>query len=884
MNKKYEPKDFEERIYKQWNEKGYFTPVVDRTKTPYTIVIPPPNITGKLHMGHALVNTLQDILIRYKKLRGFNTLWIPGTDHASIATEVKIVDKLRQEGTTKEEIGREEFLKRAWQWKEEYGGTITNQIKKLGCACDWTRERFTLDEGLSKAVSKVFKDMYDKGAIYKGKRMINWCPTCKTSISDAEVEFEEEHSHLWYIRYYTKDKSNYVTVATTRPETMLGDTAVAVHPEDERYKDLVGKTVVVPIVNREIPIIADEFVEKEFGTGTVKLTPTHDNNDYEVGIKHNLEFIEVFDEAGIMLDVVPKYQGMTLLTARKMIVEDLTELGVLEKTEEYTHNVGKCYRCHKTIEPRISEQWFMKMEDLAKPALKVVREKKVKFVPERFEKTYFHWMENVRDWCISRQLWWGHRIPAYYCKECGEIMVVQEYPQMCTKCGSKNIEQDKDTLDTWFSSALWPFSTMGWPEETEDLKYFYPTNTLVTAYDIIFFWVARMIFSSLEHRNQIPFDTVFMHGLVRDVQGRKMSKSLGNGIDPLDIIDEYGTDALRFSLVQNMTLGNDIKYSIDKASAAKNFANKIWNASKFVIASLEEEKDRIKELIKQENETTANTIQVASQLNLQNEDKWIINRLEHLVIEVTNHIEKFDVGIAATKIYDFIWNEFCDWYIELVKPRLYDKICSTRKEVIYTLNYVLVNALKLLHPFMPFITEEIYQELIVQKESIMLEEWPEVKEKARFEKEAADIEVLKEIIVNIRNVRANMNVVPSKKTQLIFITTKHEELIQKSKEFLLKLGYASEIKIQENKNNVPENAVSILAEQIEVCIPFEELVDRNAEIERLNQERARLEAEVQRAKKMLENPGFIQKAPPAKIQEEKEKLAKYEEMLKKISN
>ena len=862
LNDKYIPEEFEEELYKNWNEKGYFTPVVDKTKVPYTIVIPPPNVTGKLHMGHALVMTLQDILIRYKKLRGFNTLWIPGTDHAAIATEVKVVEKLRKEGKTKEQIGKEAFLKEAWDLTHEYGGTIVKQLKSLGCACDWTRERFTLDEGLSKAVEKVFIDMYNKGAIYKGKRMINWCPTCKTSLSDAEVEFTEEPSHLWHIRYYSKDKKQYITVATTRPETMLGDTAVAVHPDDERYKDLIGKTVVVPIVNREIPIVADSFVEKEFGTGCVKITPAHDFNDYETGLRHNLETIEVFDEKGIMLNLVPKYEGMNSLDARKEIVKDLETLGVLEKTEDYMHNVGKCYRCHNTVEPRISMQWFMKMEELAKPAIEVVKSGKIKFVPERFDKTYFHWMENVKDWCISRQIWWGHSIPAYYCKDCGEIMVSSSKPEKCTKCSSTNIYQDPDTLDTWFSSALWPFSTMGWPEETEDFKYFYPTNTLVTAYDIIFFWVARMIFSGLEYTKQIPFDTVFMHGLVRDAQGRKMSKSLGNGIDPIDIIKDYGADSLRFSLVQNMTLGNDVKYSVDKAGSAKNFANKIWNASKFVLLNIDES---LKEYNKE---------------NLQIEDKWIINKLDKLVLEVTNHIEKYEVGIAATKIYDFIWSEFCDWYIEIVKPRLYNNESSSKKEAMYTLNYILVNSLKLLHPFMPFVTEKIYKELITEKESILLDTWPELKEKFEYDLEEEQIELLKDIIVNIRNIRANMNVVPSKKTKVIFVTKKYKELVEKSEEFLTKLCFAEKIQTQENKENIPENAISILQKDLEVYIPFEELVDVQKELERLNSEKEKLEKEVERAEKMLANPGFVAKAPKQKIEEEKAKLENYKEMLK----
>ena len=860
----YNPNEFEEKIYSEWDEKKYFTPKVDKTKVPYTIVIPPPNVTGKLHMGHALVMTLQDILIRYKKLRGFNTLWIPGTDHAAIATEVKVVEKLKKEGKTKEEIGREAFLEEAWNWTHEYGGTIIKQLKSLGCACDWTRQRFTLDEGLSKAVEKVFIDMYKKGAIYRGNRMINWCPTCKTSLSDAEVEFEEEPTHLWHIRYYTKDKRNFVTVATTRPETMLGDTAVAVNPEDERYKDIIGKKVIVPLVNREIPIVADEFVEKDFGTGCVKVTPAHDFNDYESGLRHNLEAIEVFDEYGIMLNLVPKYKGMGLMEARKEIVKDLENLGVLEKVEDYTHNVGKCYRCHNTVEPRISMQWFMKMDELAKPAIEVVKSGKIKFVPERFDKLYFHWMENIKDWCISRQIWWGHRIPAYYCEECGEIMVSSEKPEKCTKCGSKKIHQDPDTLDTWFSSALWPFSTMGWPEETEDYKYFYPTNTLVTAYDIIFFWVARMIFSGLEHTKQIPFDTVFMHGLVRDAQGRKMSKSLGNGIDPMDIINKYGADSLRFSLVQNMTLGNDVKYSEEKAMSTKNFANKIWNASKFVLANIDE------------------TLKEYKEENLRIEDKWILNKLDKLVVDVTNHIEKYEIGIAATKIYDFIWSEFCDWYIEIVKPRLYSKEDEAKKEVMYTLNHVLVCSLKLLHPFMPFITERIYKELIVEKESIMLEKWPEIKENYKYDKEEEEIEILKNIIVNIRNIRANMNVVPSKKTNLIFVTQKYKTLLEDSNEFLKKLGYAENIIIQEDKKNIPSNAISIVQEGIEVFIPFEELVDIEKELERLKGEKEKLEAEVARASKMLANKGFIEKAPKAKIEEEEAKLKKYREMLETV--
>lgn len=866
MLNKYEPSEFEEELYKEWNENGYFTPVVDKTKTPYTIVIPPPNVTGRLHMGHALVMTLQDILIRYKKLRGFNTLWIPGTDHAAIATEVKIVENLKKMGKTKEQIGREAFLEEAWDWTREYGGTIIKQLKRLGCSCDWTRERFTMDEGLSKAVEHVFIKMYEKGAIYKGNRMINWCPTCKTSLSDAEVEPGEEASHLWHIRYYTKDKKEYITVATTRPETMLGDTAVAVSPDDERYKKMIGKTVIVPLVDREIPIIADEFVEKEFGTGCVKITPAHDFNDYEAGVRHGLEAIEVFDENGIMLDLVSKYQGKDLMTARKEIVKDLEDIGALEKVEDYVHNVGKCYRCHNTVEPRISMQWFMKMDELAKPAIDVVKTGKIRFVPDRFDRTYLHWMENVKDWCISRQIWWGHRIPAYYCDECGEIMVCKEMPKKCTKCGSNSLHRDPDTLDTWFSSALWPFSTMGWPEITEDFKYFYPTNTLVTAYDIIFFWVARMIFSGLEHTGDVPFDTVFMHGLVRDAQGRKMSKSLGNGIDPIDIIKDYGADSLRFSLVQNMTLGNDVKYSAEKANSAKNFANKIWNAAKFVISN-----------------TDNASLESYNEKDLTLEDKWLINKLDKLVLEVTNHIEKYEIGIAGTKIYDFIWNEYCDWYIEMCKSRLYEEDCKTKSAAVFVLNYALITFLKLLHPFMPFLTEKIYKELETDKTSIMLEKWPEIKEEFIYEKEEKDIELIKNIIVNIRNIRANMNVVPSKKTKLIFVTKKYKELIEQMENTLKKLGFADNIKIQEEKLYIPSNAISIINDGVEVFIPFEELVDIEKELLRLNVEKEKLEAEVERATKMLSNEGFVSKAPKAKIEEEKAKLEKYQEMLKTVN-
>ncbi len=866
---KFEPKTFEEEIYKNWNEKGYFKPSNDKTKKPYTIVIPPPNITGKLHMGHALDETLQDILIRYKRMQGFNTLWVPGTDHASIATEAKIVEKLKVEGITKEDLGRDGFLKRAWEWKEEYGGTILNQLKKLGCSCDWSRERFTMDEGLSNAVKDVFVDLYNKRLIYKGKRMINWCPYCNTSISDAEVEYEEEPTHLWHVKYPVKgEKGKFVIVATTRPETMLGDTGVAVHPDDERYKDLVGKTVILPIMNKEIPIIADEFVEKEFGTGAVKLTPAHDPNDYQAALKHNLEIIPVFDEEFKMNNLVPEYKGMDMYEAREKIVERLQKEGYLVKIEDYTHNVGKCYRCHHTIEPHISEQWFVKMEPLAKPAIEAVRTGKVEFVPERFDKIYYNWMENIQDWCISRQLWWGHRIPAYYCQKCGEVIVSKEEPHKCTKCGSTNLKQDEDTLDTWFSSALWPFSTLGWPEQTEDYKYFYPTSTLITGYDIIFFWVARMIFSALEHTGQVPFNKVFIHGIVRDSLGRKMSKSLGNGIDPLEIIAKYGTDALRFSLVLGISPGNDIRYMPEKLESASNFANKLWNASKFVLSNMPKDGSKLAEDRLPEN--------------LCYEDKWILSKLNKLVKEVTNNLENFELGIATQKVYDFIWNEFCDWYIEMVKSRLYDENCTTKFAAQYTLNKVLKDSLKLLHPVMPFVTEKIYMQLYHNDESIMISKWPEYTESLSFEKEEEQVEKLKTIIVGIRNLRTNLNVHPSKKSKLIFVTKTANDMLKESSAMIQKLGFANEIDIQENKENIPQNAMSVLADGIEVYIPFEELVDLEAEKQRLQGERAKLLSEVARGEKMLSNPGFVNKAPESKINEEKVKLAKYKEMLEKV--
>ena len=864
---KYNPKDFEEKLYENWEEKGYFKPSDDRTKIPYTIVIPPPNITGKLHMGHALDETIQDILIRYKRMQGFNALWIPGTDHAAIATEAKIVAKMKEAGITKEDIGREGFLERAWDWKKEYGGAIVNQIKKLGCSCDWSRERFTMDEGLSEAVKYVFIKLYREGLIYKGKRMINWCPYCNTSISDAEVEYEEEPTHLWHIRYKVKDEDRYIIVATTRPETMLGDTGVAVHPDDERYKDLVGKTVILPIMNKEIPIIADPFVEKEFGTGAVKLTPAHDPNDYQAALTHNLEIIEVFDENFKMGNLVPEYAGMDLLEARQKIVEKLEELGDLVKIEDYTHNVGKCYRCHNTIEPHISEQWFVKMEPLAKPANEAVRSGKVRFIPSKYDKTYFAWMDNVKDWCISRQLWWGHRIPAYYCEDCNEMMVEENAPEKCSKCGSTHIHQDEDTLDTWFSSALWPFSTLGWPEQTEDFKYFYPTSTLVTGYDIIFFWVARMIFSGIKHTGVEPFKDVLIHGIVRDSQGRKMSKSLGNGIDPLEIIAKYGTDSLRFSLIYGISAGNDIRYMPEKLEVASNFANKLWNASKFVLGNIKEDIDT-KYLETEELPA-----------NLTYEDKWILSKLNNVIKEVSINLDNYDMGVALQKIYDFIWNEFCDWYIEMVKPRLYDENCNTKDACLWTLNKVLINSLKLLHPVMPFMTEEIFMKLYHNDKSIMISKWPEYNKEWNFENEEEAIEELKEIIVGIRNLRTVQNIHHSKKSKLIFVTKNLKEMLETSKAMIEKLGFATDLEIKEENDVNMENVTSIMTKQMEVIIELGDLIDKEAEKARLEEEIKKLTSEVERATKMLSNPGFVAKAPEAKINEEKEKLAKYEGLL-----
>ena len=870
MNDKYNPKDFEEKLYEEWEKKGYFKPNGDKTKESYCIMMPPPNVTGKLHMGHALDDTIQDILIRFKRMQGFNTLWLPGTDHAAISTEMKVVQKLKSEGKSKHDLGREGFLKEAWDWTHLYGSTIQKQQRMLGCSCDWERKRFTLDDGMSEAVLEQFVKLYNDGLIYKGERMVNWCPSCHTAISDAEVEYKEEQSHLWHLRYKIKDEDRYVEVATTRPETMLGDTAVAVHPEDERYTDIVGKTCIVPIVNREIPIIADKFVEKEFGTGCVKITPAHDPNDYQAGVDHNLEIIEVFDDDTIMLDLMPEVKGMKAIDARKPIVEKLQELGALVSIEDYTHNVAKCERCKSTIEPKISEQWFIKMKDITKPAIDAVKEGKVRFVPQKYEKTYLNWVENIRDWCISRQLWWGHRIPAYYCDECSHITVAKENPGKCEKCGSTHIHQDEDTLDTWFSSALWPFSTLGWPNDTDDLKTYYPTNTLVTGYDIITFWVSRMVTCGLYQMNDIPFKDVVIHGLVRDSQGRKMSKTLGNGVDPIEVIEQYGADALRFSVISGTTMGNDIKYMPEKLDQASNFANKIWNAAKFIINNLAS-KEEIMEFCKDVKSNKA---------ELRIEDKWILNKLNQLVETVTKNIEEYDLGIALDNIYGFIWNEFCDWYIEIVKSRLYSENKAEKVKVSFVLNKVFKTVLKLLHPFMPFVTSEIYKELAKCKdEELMMSSWPKVVKYEDYEKASETIENLKEIIVGIRNIRANMNIHPSKKAELIFVTKDYEEDIKESKEFLLKLGFGKEIKIQKDKSGIESNAISIISNGIELYMPFEDLVDINEEIERLEKEKEKLEAEVTRGEKMLSNPGFVNKAPEAKVNAEKEKLEKYKAML-----
>ncbi len=880
MNDKYNPKDFEGKIYEEWEEKGYFKPSMDKTKESYCIMMPPPNVTGKLHMGHALDDTIQDILIRFKRMQEYNTLWLPGTDHAAISTEMKVVEKLRNEGKTKQELGREKFLEEAWEWTRIYGGTIEMQQKKLGCSCDWDRKRFTMDEGLSDAVLEQFINLYNKGLIYKGKRMINYCPSCKTSISDAEVEYKEEASHLWHIRYQiTGEKDRYIIVATTRPETMLGDTAVAVHPEDERYKDLIGKTCILPIMNKEIPIIADEFVEKEFGTGCVKITPAHDMNDYQAGLRHHLEIVEVFDENYKMGNLVPEYKGMELIDARKAIVKKLEEIGALVKTEDYTHNVAKCERCKTTIEPKISEQWFVSMKELAKRAADSVRNNEAKFIPKKYEKQYFNWLDNIQDWCISRQLWWGHQIPAYYCEECGHINVAKTLPTKCETCGSTKLHQDEDTLDTWFSSALWPFSTLGWPNmETEDYKTFYPTNVLVTGFDIITFWVSRMMSQGLEFTGQAPFKDILIHGMVRDSQGRKMSKTLGNGIDPIEIIDEYGADSLRFAVISGTTMGNDIRYMPEKLEQASNFANKIWNAAKFIIHSLADEQ-KVREFCYEVYEKN----KAYNPDLLEIEDKWILNKLDKLVDEVTRNMENYDLGVALDKIYGFIWNEFCDWYIEMIKPRIYSNDESTKIAVSDVLNHVFSTCLKLLHPFMPFVTAEIYKNLICfGTKDIIVSKWPETKEKFVFDQEEAMIEKIKEIIVEIRNVRNTKNIHPSKKSKLMIVSSEYEKELKEVEDILLKLGFADEVIIQKDYTDIPKDAIKIITDGIEVFIPLEGLIDLEEERKRLQEEKKRLEGEVARCEKMLSNPGFINKAPQSKIDEEKAKLEKYKEMLEKV--
>lgn len=885
LKEKYNPKDFEDELYQRWEEKGYFKPSMDKTKENYCIMMPPPNVTGKLHMGHALDDTIQDILIRFKRMQGYNTLWLPGSDHASISTEMKVVQKLKEEGKTKQDLGREKFLEEAWDWTKLYGGTIQEQQRKLGCSCDWERRRFTLDEGMSDAVLEEFINLYKQGYIYKGTRMVNWCPNCHTAISDAEVEYKEEASHLWHLRYKIKGENRYVEVATTRPETMLGDTAVAVNPEDKRYTDIVGKTCIVPIVNREIPIIADEFVETEFGTGCVKITPAHDPNDYQAGLKHKLEFIEVFDDKTIMGDLMPEVKGMKAIEARKIIVKKLEELGALVSIEDYTHNVGKCERCKTTIEPRISEQWFVKMKELAKPAIEAVKKDDVKFVPKRYEKTYFNWMENIQDWCISRQLWWGHQIPAYYCEECGHINVAKSAPNKCEKCGSDKLHQDPDTLDTWFSSALWPFSTLGWPnKESEDLKTFYPTNVLVTGYDIIFFWVARMIFSGLYAMGEKPFSDVLIHGIVRDSQGRKMSKTLGNGVDPIEVINQYGADSLRFSVLSGTTMGNDIRYMPEKLEQASNFANKIWNAAKFIIMNRPSEEEILK--FKKENYDKERHIYKEGSLKLS--DEWILNKLNKLILEITNNIENYDLGVALDKIYNFMWNEFCDWYIEMAKVRLYGEDEKEKVQVSYVLNEVFTNCLKLLHPFMPFITSEIYDNLVsYEDKELMVSSWPTIDLSEdnlsfKYDKQEETIEKIKEIIVEIRNIRNTKNIHPTKKSELILVTEKYEKELKEAEGVLLKLGFANKAKIQKDKTGIPEDAIKILTDGIELYMPLEGLVNLEEERKRLEVEKLRLEGEVARCEKMLSNPGFVNKAPEAKVKEEKEKLEKYKKMLEKV--
>ena len=868
LEKTYSPADIEDRLYQKWMDKKYFHAEVDRSKKPFTIVMPPPNVTGQLHMGHALDETMQDILIRYKRMQGYNALWQPGTDHAAIATEVKVIEKLREEGIEKEDLGREGFLKRAWEWKEEYGGRIIKQLRKLGASADWDRERFTMDEGCSKAVEEVFIKLYKKGWIYKGSRIVNWCPVCQTSISDAEVEHEMQDGHFWHIKYpIVGEEGQYLEIATTRPETMLGDTAVAVNPKDERYSHLVGKTLILPIVNREIPIIADSYVDMEFGTGCVKITPAHDPNDFEVGKRHNLPEINVMNDDATINKNGGKFAGMDRYEARKAIVKELDELGLLVKVVDHSHNVGTHDRCGCTVEPMVKQQWFVKMDEMIKPAVQAIKSGEIKLFPQRMEKIYFNWTDNIRDWCISRQLWWGHRIPAYYCEECGEVIVDRKMPKVCPKCGCTHFIQDEDTLDTWFSSALWPFSTLGWPEKTEDLDYFYPTDVLVTGYDIIFFWVIRMIFSGYEQTGKAPFHTVLFHGLVRDSQGRKMSKSLGNGIDPLEVIEKYGADALRMTLMTGNAPGNDMRFYWERVEASRNFANKVWNASRFIMMNMEEVSA---------DEVALNDLTMA--------DKWILSKVNRLAKDVTHHMDQFDMGIALQKVYDFVWEEFCDWYIEMVKPRLWNKEDKTRSAAIWTLKTVLIQSLKLLHPFIPFVTEEIFCNLQEEEESIMVSAWPKFKEEWNFETEEKAVETIKEAVRGIRTVRTSMNVPPSKKAKVFVVSEKAEirTIFEDSKVFFGMLGYASEVFVQEDKTNIGEDAVSAVTADAVIYMPFAELVDIEKEIERLKKEEARLTKELARSNGMLNNEKFTSKAPKAKIEEERAKLEKYTAMMQQV--
>ena len=869
LAKTYDPKGIEDRIYQKWLDKKYFHAEVDRSKKPFTIVMPPPNVTGQLHMGHALDNTMQDILIRYKRMQGYNALWQPGTDHAAIATEVKVIEKLKEQGIDKNEIGREEFLKHAWEWKEEYGGRIVNQLKKLGSSADWDRERFTMDEGCSRAVEEVFVKLYEKGYIYKGSRIINWCPVCQTSISDAEVEHVDQDGFFWHINYpIVGEEGRFVEIATTRPETLLGDTAVAVNPDDERYQDLVGKMLKLPLTDREIPVIADAYVDKEFGTGCVKITPAHDPNDFEVGKRHNLPEINIMNDDATINELGGKYAGMDRYEARKAMVADLDAKGLLVKVVPHTHSVGTHDRCKTTVEPMIKPQWFVKMEEMAKPAIQALKEHKLNFVPDRFDKIYLHWLENIRDWCISRQLWWGHRIPAYYCDKCGEVVVAKEQPTVCPKCGHTHLTQDEDTLDTWFSSALWPFSTLGWPEKTEDFEYFYPTDVLVTGYDIIFFWVIRMVFSALEQTDQVPFHHVLIHGLVRDSQGRKMSKSLGNGIDPLEIIDQYGADALRLTLITGNAPGNDMRFYMERVEASRNFANKVWNASRFIMMNLE--KAEVPAQMPKDQLTAA--------------DKWILSKVNTLAKVVTENMDKYELGIAVQKVYDFIWEEFCDWYIEMVKPRLYNDEDTTKAAALWTLKAVLVNALKLLHPYMPFITEEIFCTLQSEEESIMISKWPEFTGEWDFARDEAAVESIKEAVRAIRNVRTGMNVPPSKKAKVYVVSEKQEvrEIFENGKVFFATLGYASEVIVQGDRAGIDEDAVSAVLPEAVIYMPFAELVDIEKEIGRLKKEEERLTKELARVNGMLNNERFMSKAPESKVAEERAKLEKYTQMMAQV--